>query len=286
MKSFLSIVFVVAIAWTFAGCGPEKVKGSAPNVVGQWEWSSPAGGSWHLTISSDGSFRRHMTDSSKAKPTEIHGSWSMFEPKAKESSWLERHGFSRKPNAEDDLLRKLSNDADKRKFQVSAPGMLTLHYSTSAPAPSGAAGAASPSPGDSKTTPASQEVFIGETEVIHTVTNVDTGDVFLDLAGKTYKKAEDAVAATPETATPPPEPPAKGTPTPSTPSPLAVGTAATTTPAPASPAPSTPATPISSPKAAASITPIQATHGSAIATPAKPRHATPIQALPMKPGAS
>ncbi len=195
MKSFLRAVFVLAISLALAGCGPEKVASSGPDVLGQWEWSSPKGGSWHLTISSDGKFQRQMIDSANAKPTEIHGSWSLFEPRAKEPSWLERHRLFQK-NPEDELTRKAGYDPAKNKIQWSAPGMLSLHYSTSAPAPKVAAAVATPEPKDANATPApNRDIVIGETEAIRTYKDLDTGDIFLDLAGKTYKKVKVPTAA-------------------------------------------------------------------------------------------
>ena len=204
MKSSLSVIFVVAIALALAGCGPEKVKGSAPNVVGQWEWSSPKGADWRLTISSDGKFRREMTDSANAKPTEIHGSWSSFEPREKEPSWIERHRLFQK-SPEDELTRKAGYDPAKKKIEWSTPAMLSLHYSAPVPAPAStpAAGAASPAPKDARPAPP-QDVVIGETELIRTYKDLDTGDVFLDLAGKTYKKVQGAATGQPGVATPSP----------------------------------------------------------------------------------
>jgi hypothetical protein len=291
MKSFLSVVFVVAIAWTFAGCGPEKVRGSAPNVVGLWEWSNPAGGSWRLTISPDGSFRREMTDSAKAKPAVVHGSWSIFEPRAKEQSWLQRHRLFQK-SPEDELTRKAGFDPAKNKIEWSAPALLSLHYTTTAPArptpagatpgPAATGGTATPEPKDSKATPP-QEMVIGETEAIRTFTDKDTGDVFLELAGKTYKKVEGAAATAeePKPATSQPEASAKATSVPSTPS-ATPATPATTTPAANIPAPQASPTPVPPSKSSASITPIQATHGSATPTPAKPRHGTPASETPIR----
>ncbi|HEY3898426.1 MAG TPA: hypothetical protein VGM54_07425 [Chthoniobacter sp.] len=254
MKSFLSVVFIAAIALTLAGCGSEKVKGPPAKVIGQWEWSNPAGASWHLTISPDGKFRREMIDSAKAKPTEIHGSWTTFEPRQKEQSWLKRHRLFQK-NPEDELTRKAGYDPAKNKIEWSAPTLLSLHYSTSAPAPK----APGTAPEDSKATP-TQDIVIGETEAVRTYTDLDTGDVFLELAGKTYKKVEGAASAPPEVATPAPEATPKPTPVPSTPS--SSGPAASATPAPATPAPPISATPVPLHATPPPVTPIRATRGS------------------------
>jgi hypothetical protein len=290
MKSFLCVVFVVAIAWALAGCGPEKVKGVAPKLVGQWEWSNPAGGTWRLTISQDGTFQREMVDSAKAKSIVVHGSWSMFEPREKEQSWLERHRPFQK-NPADELTRKAGYDPAKNKVQWSAPGLLSLHYSTSAPAPKATGGTASPEPKDSNAPPAAatQEVVIGETEAVRTYTDLNTGDVFLDLEGKTYKKVMGTAAtASPEAATPEPEAAVKGTPAPSTPSLATPEPAATATPGSAGSTPASSAALGSVLGAPNAVTPIRATRGVATPAPAMPKHAgpTPLEAIPAKPGAS
>jgi hypothetical protein len=207
MKSFLRVLSLVSVTFAFAGCGPAMVKGPAPNPVGLWEWSDKAQGTWRMEIKPDGTFHREITDPS-GKQTAVHGQWNLFFT-PKEPTWRERHGLYLKRYAADKVLVNAGNNPN---IQWSGLGMLSLHYSAtapSAPVPVPGGPGATPSKGTATPAPAAGgEMIVGDTQSVRTHTDRNTGETYLDVGCKTYQRA----AADP--ATPAPAPPAKANPAP------------------------------------------------------------------------
>jgi len=290
MKPFLRIVSVVAVTFAFAGCGPAKVKGPAPDPVGHWQWTDPAHGTWRLDINADGTFQREITVPAKPKPLIVHGEWSLLVTQ-KEPTWMERLGLFQKSNPDDELTRGAGDAAAKSNIQSSAAALLTLHYSVPegtrlVPGAAWTGESSIPEPKEPAATP-SPEIVIGETKSLRTRTDMGTGNVVLDFGGNIYQKvAADAPApvpatpasttaapATPLPATPLPAPSIPATPTPATPIP--------TTPSPATPVPQTPIPAAPSPTTPVPKTPVPATPTPATPVPKTPVPATPAPATPV-----
>jgi hypothetical protein len=190
MKSFLRIVSAAVLSFALAGCGPVKVKGPGPNPAGHWLWKGQAQATWRIDFQADGTFEREITDPAGQKVSVVHGQWSLFNTQT-EPTWLNRHGIYLGRSPEDKLMRKAGYHAH---IQWSPVGMLSMHYSapvSAEPIPNPNATAATPpaTPAKAPATPA-QEMIVGETQSVRTHTDNSTGEVFLDLGGKTYQKVK------------------------------------------------------------------------------------------------
>ncbi|MEP6669054.1 MAG: hypothetical protein ABJF10_07880 [Chthoniobacter sp.] len=187
MKLPFPLLFAALLGFVLAACGPSKVKAPDPNPVGQWQWSNDVLGSWHLEIKADGTFQREMTNPLDPKHVRTSGRW-ILHVSPSGPSWMADRG------AEDELSRIAGVDPAKKTVQWSAPGTIVFLYATPrgtelAPGAVWTGTTSTPSKGP-------PELGIEETHSLRTHTDT-TGEVFLDLAGKVFRKSDqaDALAA-------------------------------------------------------------------------------------------
>lgn len=192
MRSPLLLLPTVLLCLALAACHRSPaVQLPDPNPVGQWQWSNPVLGSWHLEIKADGTFRRETTDRVARDTISTGGRWTLTVNQSK-PTFLERHQVFQKTSAEEDFLRKAGIEGVKRNsIQLSAPGSFSLFYYLPKDGER--------SPGAVWTSPTLAEAVLGpapagavgmeEKRTLRTFTDTGTGEVFLDLEGKTFRKS-------------------------------------------------------------------------------------------------
>ena len=196
MRLRLHLLLTILLGFLLAACHRSPAgQRPDPNPVGQWQWNNPALGSWRLEIKADGTFQREATDRLDGKTVSTSGRWTV---KAAESkpTFLEQHRVFQQTSAEDEFLRTVAPDR-RDHIQLSAPAVFSLFYY----APKNVERAT----GAVWTTPTLAEAVLGpapdetvgmeEKRTLHTFTDTNTGEVFLDLEGKTFRKSAATIAS-------------------------------------------------------------------------------------------
>ncbi|MDR3403311.1 MAG: hypothetical protein P4L99_12510 [Chthoniobacter sp.] len=191
MKFPFPAVFIVLLAFAFAACKRAPIKAPDPNPVGQWDWSNDLLGSWRLEIKADGTFQRETTSPFDPRHVRVSGRWALVVAPS-EMSWAEHQSLVPKAGRDEEWARLAGVDPTKNTVQWSAPSIIKFLYNS----PRGSELAPGAVWTGAMSTPANSpaEMGIEEKHLIHTHTDT-SGEVFLDLAGKVFRKSDTAETA-------------------------------------------------------------------------------------------